>query len=247
MSTANSAPSNVASSDAQLTAILRGPAPATITDVIARMQAMDSVLPITDGLKWFNWLYLKVTEQVDLNPPGGAWQNPAWLTRLDVVFAGLYFDAVAGYLSGTSIPAAWSAMLDARMRTGIDRIQFALAGMNAHIDHDLALALLATDSQLNLIPTKGGNEYADFESVNALLQGLMPQVLTTLASDALGVLAEDTGKVGQLLAFWDLCQARNLAWDFADRLRGLSGIERVAALDGQNVTTGALALALLAF
>jgi hypothetical protein len=233
--------------DAQLATILKAPAPATIADVIERMQAMDAVLPTNDGLKWFNWLYLKVTQQVDLNPPGGAWRNPQWLTRLDVVFAGLYFDAVAGYLSGTPIPAAWSAMLDARMRTGIDRIQFALAGMNAHIDHDLAMALLTTDSVLNVVPTKGGAEYADFESVNSLLKGLMPLVLTTLASDTLGVLAEDAGKVGRMLAFWDLCQARNLAWDFADELHGLGGIERAAALDAQNATTGGLGRALLAF
>jgi len=32
----------------------------------------------------------------------------------------------------------------------VDRIQFALAGMNAHIDHDLALALLQTDGELHL-------------------------------------------------------------------------------------------------
>ena len=38
-------------------------------------------------------------------------------------------------------------MLSARFTAGIDRIQFALAGMNAHINHDLSLALLATDQQ----------------------------------------------------------------------------------------------------
>ena len=88
---------------------------------------------------------------------------------------------------------------------------------------------------------------ANMHSLQASRTALTEGEAETALGIALGVLAEDTGKVGQLLAFWDLCQARNLAWDFADRLRGLSGIERVAALDGQNVTTGALALALLAF
>ena len=46
-------------------------------------------------------------------------------------------------------------MLSARYAAGIDRIQFALAGMNAHINHDLSLALLATDRQMNLEPDVG--------------------------------------------------------------------------------------------
>jgi hypothetical protein len=71
-----------------------------------------------------------VTPQVDLHPPGGVWQSPVWLLRLDVVFAGLYFSAVAGFLEGGSVPSAWSALFEARYRAGIDRIQFALAGMN---------------------------------------------------------------------------------------------------------------------
>jgi len=33
------------------------PSLATIPDVIARMQAIDALLPVTDGLKWFNRLY----------------------------------------------------------------------------------------------------------------------------------------------------------------------------------------------
>jgi hypothetical protein len=51
-----------------------------------------------------------VTQQVDLNPPGGAWQSPAWLTRLDVIFAGLSFNAVGNFLAGQAVPSAWRAL-----------------------------------------------------------------------------------------------------------------------------------------
>src|ERR1700759_2276013 len=182
------------SADQPLYNAVSGAAPATIADVIARMQAIDALLLPNDGLKWFNWLYLMMTQQIDLNPPGGAWRSPAWLTRLDVVFAGLYFTAVGNFLAGQSVPSAWSALFEARYRTGIDRIQFALAGMNAHINHDLALALLATDAELNIVPALNSPEHLDFESVNGLLNGLMPSTLTMLATDTLGVLAQDTGK-----------------------------------------------------
>jgi hypothetical protein len=131
--------------DQPLYDLVNGPAPTTIADVIARMQAIDAQLPASDGLKWFNLLYLMVTQQVDLHPPGGAWQSPVWLNRLDVVFAGFYFRSIVGSIGGQAVPSAWNALFEARYRTGIDRIQFALAGMNAHINHDLALALLASN------------------------------------------------------------------------------------------------------
>src|ERR1700691_2420847 len=101
MSTATQSPA-----DQPLYQLVSGAQPATIADVITRMQAIDALLQPNDGLKWFNRLYLMVTQQVDLNPPGGAWQSPVWLIRLDVVFAGLYFSAVGNFLSGDAIPSA---------------------------------------------------------------------------------------------------------------------------------------------
>ncbi len=220
--------------------------PPTIADVIERMEAIDALLPAEDGLKWFNRLYLMVTQEVDLRPPNGAWQSPVWLTRLDVVFADLYSRAVAGFLAGEPIPQSWSALFESRMLAGTDRIQFAMAGMNAHINHDLALALIATNEDLKLHPGTGSRELADYNSVNNLLNTVMPSALTMLAVDTLGVLAQDTGKVGRVLAFWDMCRARELAWDFANHLSAISGLHRKAALTAQDSLTGVIGRALLA-
>lgn len=85
--------------DQQLCQLVSSANPATIADVIATMKSIDALLPANDGLKWFNRLYLMVTDQVNASPPGGAWQSPACLDCLDVVFAGFYFDAVADFLS----------------------------------------------------------------------------------------------------------------------------------------------------
>jgi hypothetical protein len=236
----------VAPADQPLYNLVTAPAPTTIAEVIDLMQQIDAALPATDGLKWFNRLYLSVTQTIDLQP-ATAWQDPAWLLSLDVVFAGFYFRALAGYLSGDpAVPSSWVAMFEARYRPGIDRIQFAVAGMNAHINHDLALALLATDAQTNVIPAPASPQHTDYETVNGLLNAVMPSALRALATDTLGVLAEDTGKIGRLLAFWDICQARDLAWDFADHLRDLSGLIRQAALDAQDQITGVLGRAILA-
>jgi hypothetical protein len=232
--------------DQPLYDLVTAPSAVTIAGVIARMQAIDALLPANDGLKWFNGLYLMVTQQVDLHPPGGAWKSPAWLTRLDVVFAGLYFNAVAGFLGGQPVASAWRALFEARYRTGIDRIQFALAGMNAHINHDLALALVATDTEFNVVPVPGSPEFADYQSVDRLLNTVMPSALTMLATDTLGALAQDTGKIGRLLAFWDICHARDLAWDFAIHLRSLDAPARDVALNMQDGLTGVVGRAILA-
>jgi hypothetical protein len=239
-------PTAASPADQPLYDLVSGSPPETIADVIARMEAIDTLVAANDGLKWFNRLYLMVTQQVDLNPPGGSWQNPIWLTRLDVVFASLYFEAVAGFLGGGSVPSSWKALFEARFCTGIDRIQFALAGMNAHINHDLALALLTTDAELQVDPAPDSAEFADYQAVNALLDTVMPAALTMLATDTLGVLAQDTGKIGRLFAFWDICSARDLAWEFANHLRAEAGVARDFSLSAQDALTGALGRAILA-
>jgi hypothetical protein len=220
-------------------------ASATAEDALARLRAIDAVLQDSDGLKWFNRLYMMVTQQVDQNPPGGAWRNPAWLNRLDAIFAGLYFRALSDFLTGGSIPSSWNALFAARFQPGIDRIQFALAGMNAHINHDLAQALLAVNAEMNVAPSLTSPEHADFESVNTILKNTIPAALNMIATDVLGMAAQDTGKIGRLLAFWDVCKARELAWVFADHLRGLGGISRDVALSSQDAFTGAIGRAIL--
>lgn len=232
--------------DLALIATITNAAPETIADVIDVMTAIDAILPGTDGLKWFNWLYLEVTTAVQNNPLAGGFNNPQWLSRLDVIFAEFYFAAVSGFLQGRETPSSWRALFDARHTPGIERIQFALAGMNAHINHDLSLALLQTNAELNLAPVKGGPEHSDFERVNDILETLLPATLDVLAQGGpIGEAAEDTGKVGQLLAIWNVRQARDLAWDFADHLKPLGPLRRQLALLAQDKLTGVIGRSLL--
>jgi hypothetical protein len=232
--------------DNQLGQIVSGPPPTTIADVLNLMKGIDNLLPSGDGLKWFNLLYLMVTRQVDSNPPPGGWKDTAWLARLDVVFARFYFTAISQWLiDPESGPSSWKALFEARFRPGIERIQFALAGMNAHINHDLALALLQTDAELNLAPDKSSPEHDDFEQVNGLLEATLPAALQFLATGILGELAQDTGTAGSLLAIWNVRAARDLAWDLGDHLRSLTGIARSEALAVQDQITGVLGRSLL--
>src|SRR5947207_12748178 len=176
-----------ATPDPRLLHIVADPKPRTIDDVIDRMNRLDAALPGTDGLKWFNWLYLLVTKSVKSNPTATGWKDPQWLRRLDVVFANFYFAAIESALSGIGTTAkSWQALFEARQKGGVDRIQFALAGMNAHINHDLSLALLQTDSDFGVVPSMTSPEHDDFEHVNGLLASVLPAALHTLATGLVG-------------------------------------------------------------
>jgi hypothetical protein len=237
---------NSAAIDSQLVEITSGPPPASIAGVLALMQKIDSLVPANDGLKWFNLLYMMVTQKVDSSPPEGGWEDSVWLTRLDVIFAQFYFSAILNWLNAPArVPSSWQALFEARYHPGTERIQFALAGMNAHINHDLALALLQTGAELNLNPGKASPEHEDFERVNGILEAVLPQALEFLATGILGELAQDTGKIGKLLAMCNVRAARDAAWDFAGQLRSLTGIARDAALTAQDQVTGALGRSLL--
>jgi hypothetical protein len=117
--------------------------------------------------------------------------------------------------------------------------------MNAHINRDLSLALLQTNAELHRIPAPQGPEHDDFEDINGILEAVVPRVLAFLATGILGEAVQDTGKIGRLLAIWKVRAARDLAWDFADHLRHLTGLARTIALRGQDKLTGALGRSLL--
>jgi Family of unknown function (DUF5995) len=195
--------------DANIAAIARSRPLRTIDDVLAVMHALDAALLDKDGVKWFNVLYLRVTESVRNEPPAGGWNDPQWLERLDVVFAGLYFDALA---SLKNAPRSWRALFNARWSPDIARVQFALAGMNAHINHDLALALLQTGQERNGMPDHGSPQHRDYERVNALLERVEGEVKTTLLSRIAGQVDRHFGRVDDVIAMWKVRKARDTAW-----------------------------------
>ena len=110
-----------------------------IAAVVQRMEAIAAGLAPADGVARFNDLYLAVTRAVLAETRAGEFERPELLARLDVVFAGHCFAAVDAARPGH----AWRPLFDARRSRRIAPLQFALAGMNAHINHDLALALVA--------------------------------------------------------------------------------------------------------
>ena len=97
-----------------------------------------------DGRRHFHATYLRTTRAVAEEIDRGGFRDGAWLERWDLVFAGLYLDALEADLAGRAVPRPWRVAFDAaRERTDLPPVRHVLLGMNAHINYDLPQALIA--------------------------------------------------------------------------------------------------------
>jgi hypothetical protein len=192
--------------------------PQSIADVVRIMQAIEAICTDGDGLKWFNWLYLEVTQAVEARANPSGFTDSAWIAALDVAFARFYFAAIESSLSGASTPGCWQALFDRRDQPAVARIQFALAGMNAHINHDLPQAVFATCQATSIPPQHGTDQYNDYTSLNATLNGLTETAKTTLRVRLLGDDLPPVSALDDTLAAWSMSAAREAAWNNAELL-----------------------------
>jgi hypothetical protein len=191
------------------------PPAATIDDVIARMRAIDAALPAADGVACFNRMYLQVTVDVHSQVQDGMFADPDWVSRLDVVFANRYFAAVESLLDPSATqPPAWRPLLASRGNADIEPIQFALAGMNVHINHDLPLAVVATCTELDTAPTDGSH-HADYQRIDKLLDGAEQAIRESFEPADMREADQHVAAVTNLICNWSLNEARDVAWDTA--------------------------------
>ena len=228
--------------DSQLAAAVSSP-PNSIPDVLNTMLAIDKTCVDGDGLKWFNWLYMRVTSAVEALVNGGSFANPAWLADLDVQFARLYFAALEGFLSGGSCPGCWRALFQVRGNVRTARIQFAMAGINAHINHDLAEAIVATCHATNTTPLHGSTQYTDYTALNPTLDSLIDEARQTLQVRLLGDALPPVTHLEDMMAAWGTAAAREQAWTNGELLWRLEPLPALTAgfldsLDGVTTLAG---------
>jgi len=242
----------MADADTAVLAALKGRSVQSIPDVLTVMSRIDAALPDGDGLKWFNRLYRLVTEGVGAHPVD-AWESPAWLDRLDVIFAELYFSGIERCLSSPgSVPEpgylAWRALLDVRRDHRIAPVQFALAGMSAHINRDLGVAVIGTwAAQGTKLRTRATPEFRDYRRVDQLLDAVEPRAMDILCSSVVLALDELSGRGADWTALQILHGARDLAWSHAEALNCLgSGSEEASGyIEGLDAIAAGCARAAL--
>src|SRR5881394_2093667 len=211
----------------------RGEDAVGIADVIERLRTIEGSAPSADGVVCFARLYLSVTEDVGADLTGRGFADAGFLETLDVHFAGLFFAALESYdADPASAPSAWVPLFAQRARRGIAPLQFAFAGMNAHINRDLPVALVTTCRELGLDLRERSPEHADFERVNALLVEVERRVKSAYLTGWLAWidrLVHRLHRIDDVVAMWDVGRARDAAWTNAQALWALGDESQLAS------------------
>ena len=214
---------------AALAAALAARPPRSIEQVIALMEAIERALPRTDGVAWFTRLYLAVTVAVGDALAAGRFRDERFVATLDVAFANLFFAALREHARDPgAVPRAWAPLIEARRTRRVAPIQFALAGMNAHINRDLPVALAQTWKRMRLEPRRRGPQHADFLTVNALLAETEAKVKVELMQGIAGEIDRALGSLDDVLAMWKVERARDAAWVNGETLHALRAAPRLA-------------------
>ncbi|HEV7662262.1 MAG TPA: DUF5995 family protein [Chloroflexota bacterium] len=214
-----------------MTDALTGPPITSIDELIERLVAIDAALPLTDGLSCFNRMYLLVTRAVQQRVSSGVFGDPLWMAALDVVLGNLYLAAIrASVQQPDRTPRAWLALLERRADTRIAPLQFALAGLSAHINRDLPVAVVATSEQLQTTLASGAH-HADYDQVNAVLATVEPAVRQSFSDGFLTAADHVVPGLQDVVANFNMVKARETAWANAETLWLLSRISQPAATD----------------
>jgi hypothetical protein len=183
-----------------------------VGDVLARMQEIDAALPPADGVACFNKLYLAVTANIIAAENAGTFADTTFLSALDVAFGNLYFDALRQLENGAQPPRAWAPLFVARAQTDVAPLQFALAGMNAHINRDLPAALVQAFSSLAIPMARPSAQAQDYDRVNDVLASTEQAVVDSYFTPLLASLHREAHGLDNVVANWSVREARAAAW-----------------------------------
>ena len=233
MSTGDSSCEDGGRGTTQHLALLAGAAPPeSIAEVVERLAeirdhaASTSMRGEDDGIAAFTRLYHVITARIGAMADRGEFRSREFLVRLDLEFAERYFSALRRYAEDmTTAPRVWRVVFDNRSDPRVPAINFAVAGVNAHINFDLACALVAT---WHHVPPDGddreSDQFHDYRLINDVFEAEMDPLREDL--DSL-LSAGPDGAIWDRTANWmaDLVIrfTRDLAWDEAKRVWGKGG------------------------
>jgi hypothetical protein len=142
---------------------------ACIDDVIEEME--QRLRPLADTCSHhaiFSLAYLRVTENVRDANRSGYFADPAWLNRVDAVFADMYFRTMDDFAAGRPLAPAWQVALDDTENRKLNGLGNFMINMSAHINNDFPRALVAA----GLTAEDGTSHKPDHNAYNQRLDSL---------------------------------------------------------------------------
>jgi hypothetical protein len=219
----------------------------TVADVALGLEGVEShCLPRGDRRGVFATAYLRITRAIESAMAAGVFLDPEWVARYLVCFGNLYRRSVLDWESGERdrVPKAWRISFEAARGGHGLVIQHLVLGINAHINHDLALALV----EAGIEPRR--DRYTDHTRVNDVLEAATDDLklhVTRTYAPVLARLDRWAGTRDDEFTRFSIPKAREHAWAFALALDSArspaerSLLER--ALDDQAAVLARLILA----
>ncbi|SEP71923.1 DUF5995 family protein [Microlunatus flavus] len=148
-----------------------GPVDPDVAEVVDALRQRVEALPARSAYRrTFLEVYLRTTEAVGRAVAAGGFEDPDWVRRWDVTFAGLFLAAHDADESGTTVPRPWRLAFAAD--PALPPLVHVLVELNAHVNWDLPQAILAVidDADLASEPLVA-SRVRDHDRINAVLAG----------------------------------------------------------------------------
>jgi hypothetical protein len=192
-----------------------------VVDTLRRLHEILRTLPPgrdRNRLASFNGLYLTITTEVLDDLDGDRFADPVFLAQLDVEFAALYFQALRQWLEGDPrCPRVWMVLFDRSTDTSVTQLAGAALGVNAHINGDLKLALVATWRKLGP-SVDGGPQHADYGAINDIFFKYRHRLRRRLSTAWQLRLDQYDGPIDDWIQDWVVRLGRYNAWEQAQHL-----------------------------
>ncbi|PVZ12056.1 DUF5995 family protein [Actinomycetospora cinnamomea] len=224
-----------------------------VVDRLARIAERAAVLSPRgeeDGIACFTRLYHQITVDVLAGYDAGElFSCPGdFILELDVAFARRYLDALAAHGGGTA-PGCWQLLFERRRDEETDPWRFAAAGVNAHVNFDLAFALLDVWERHRVPLGTPRQQYDDYLAINTIFERNMDELCNSFDApwSDVGGHGSIFDRAGNVLGDILVTGTRDLAWTFAERMwshRGRPDYRTVPEATLDRLTTG-LARALI--
>ena len=183
----------------------------TIDAVAGELRGL--AMAATDAIGYFPALYSQVTNRISTSIQDGTFHDPAGMDGFACSFASFYIGAFNRTIPR---PRCWQAAWDVASDGRLLIVQHLLLGINAHVNHDLPLAVVAAADQRGDI----ASIRSDFDAVNEVLAATYFDVQRELDTVSRWTnLAASIGG-GRLFNF-SLVVARRRAWEAAQRIYAL--------------------------
>lgn len=205
----------IAKGDAQLVGELSTPY-RTLDGALAGMSAIEQRFRAArDRRAIFLTAYLVITRALKQQVATGAFRDSDWVASYGTGFANLYRQALLDWERGArdDVPKAWRIAFEVALAERALVIQDLLLGINAHINHDLALALVEAT-----VDPRRDERYADHTAVNAVLQAATNTLQDRIClcyMPALKLLDVVGEGADELIASFSVAKAREEAWTSA--------------------------------